>query len=135
MQKGIGWIVLALVVAVAGGGYAAYRAKHRAAPVTYKTAPVEKRHIVGRVTASGTLSALVTVQVGTQVSGRIQKLLVDFNSPVKQGQLVAKIDPSLFEAAVQQAQANYQSAKAGVATAEANALNADKQHARTQALR
>jgi HlyD family secretion protein len=72
--------------------------------------------------------------VGTQVSGRVLKLFVDFNSPVKKGQLVAKIDPSLFEAAVSQAQANYLSAKAGVATAEANALNADKQHARTQAL-
>jgi HlyD family secretion protein len=134
MRKRIGWIVFAVVIIAALGGYAAYRAKHHAAPVAYKTTPIEKRHIMGRVTASGTLSALVTVQVGTQVSGRIQKLFVDFNSPVKQGQIVAKIDPSLFEAAVQSSQANYLQAKAGVATAEANALNADKQHTRTKAL-
>jgi HlyD family secretion protein len=134
MQKRIGWIVLVVALVAAGGGYLTYRVKHRPPEVTYKTAPLEKRSIVGRITASGTLSALVTVQVGTQVSGRIQKLLVDFNSPVKQGQLVAKIDPALFEAAVGQAQANYQSAKAGVTTAEANALNADKQYARTKAL-
>jgi HlyD family secretion protein len=135
MQKRIGWIVVPVTLVAAGGGYAAYRNGHRPPEVTYKSAPVEKRHIVGRVTASGTLSALVTVQVGTQVSGRIQKLFVDYNTPVKQGQIVAKIDPSLIEASVRQAQANYLSAKAGVATAQANALNADKQHARTQALR
>ncbi len=134
MQKRIGWIVVLVAILAAAIGYAGYRLKHKPPEVTYKTAAVDKRHIVGRVTASGTLSALVTVQVGTQVSGRVQKLFVDFNSPVKQGQLVAKIDPSLFEAAVQQAQANYLSAKAGVATADANAVNADKQHARTKAL-
>jgi HlyD family secretion protein len=77
----------------------------------------------------------VTVQVGTQVSGRIQKLFADFNSTVKRGELVAKIDPQMFDASVQQAQANYLSAKASVATAEATALNADRQYARTKALR
>ena len=101
----------------------------------YKTAAVEKRRIVGKVTASGTLSALVTVQVGTQVSGRVAKLYADFNSNVKQGQLVAKIDPQLFEASVQQNQAAYQQALAGVATADANALVADKILARTKALK
>ena len=100
--------------------------------ISYKTASVERRNIVGRVTASGTLSAIVTVQVGTQVSGRIQKLFADFNSVVTKGELVAKIDPALFDASVQQAQANYLAAKAGVTTAEANALAADKQYARTK---
>jgi HlyD family secretion protein len=77
----------------------------------------------------------VTVQVGTQVSGRVSKLFADFNSQVKKGDPVAKIDPQLFEAAVQQAQANYLQAKAGVATAQANALAADKAYARTKALK
>ena len=95
----------------------------------------EKHRIVGKVTASGTLSALVTVLVGTQVSGRIQKLYADFNSKVKKGELVAKIDPQLFEAAVAQSQANYLQAKASVANAEAQAKNADLQLARTKALR
>jgi HlyD family secretion protein len=134
MKKRITWIVALIVVAAGAFAFWRYRSSHKAADVTYKTAPVEKRHIVGRVTASGTLSALVTVQVGTQVSGRVQKLFADFNSPVKKGQLVAKIDPQLFEASVQQAQANYLQAKAGVATAEANGMNADKQLARTKAL-
>jgi HlyD family secretion protein len=134
MKKRIPWILTLLAIAAAGLGYWRYRVMHRAPEVQYKTAPVERRHIVGRVTASGTLSALVTVQVGTQVSGRIQKLYADFNTPVTKGELVAKIDPPLFEAALQQSQANYAAAKAGVATAEASALNADKQYARTKAL-
>jgi HlyD family secretion protein len=135
MKKSIIWGLVVLLVVASAMGVWRWRAAHRPPDVQYKTAPVEKRHIVGRVTASGTLSAIVTVQVGTQVSGRIQKLYADFNSQVKQGQLVAKIDPQLFEAALQQAQANFLQAKAGVATAEASALNADKQFARTKALR
>jgi len=134
MKKTIGWLVALVVVVAVGFGVWRYRKAHAAPAVTYKTAPVTRRHIVGRVTASGTLSALVTVQVGTQVSGRIQKLYADYNSQVKKGELVAKIDPQLFEAALQQAQANYLQAKAGVAEAKAAASNADKVDARTKAL-
>jgi HlyD family secretion protein len=129
-----GLLALVIGLGAAGVGVWQYRLHHKTPEVTYRTAPVERRNIVARVTASGTLSAIVTVQVGTQVSGRIQKLFADFNSQVTQGQLVAKSDPALFEASVQQAQANYLSAKAGVATAEASALAADKQYARTKAL-
>src|SRR5580698_3229031 len=135
MKKRLIWLALLLLVVGGGVGAWRWRAAHRVAPIAYKTAPVEKRRIVGKVTASGTLSALVTVQVGTQVSGRIQKLFADFNSEVKKGELVAKIDPQLFEAAEQQAQANYLSGKAGVVTAQANALAADKAYARTKALK
>ncbi|HEY8041277.1 MAG TPA: efflux RND transporter periplasmic adaptor subunit [Polyangiaceae bacterium] len=134
MKKRIPWIVLLLALVAGGVWYWRYRSAHATPLVQYKTAPVEKRHIVGRVTASGTLSAIVTVQVGTQVSGRIQKLFADFNSQVKKGQLVAKIDPQIFEASVQNAQANYMSAQAGLVTAQANASNADKQYARVKAL-
>ncbi|HEX8792663.1 MAG TPA: efflux RND transporter periplasmic adaptor subunit [Polyangiaceae bacterium] len=134
MKRFLPWVV-ALVVLVGGGlGWWRWHVAHASVAPTYKTAPVEKRHIVGKVTASGTLSALVTVQVGTQVSGRIQKLFADFNSQVKKGEIVAKIDPQLFEAAVQQSQANYLQAKAGVATAQAQASAADKVLARTTAL-
>jgi HlyD family secretion protein len=135
MRARIGWVALAIALLSAGLGYWQYRRMHRPNEVEYKTVAVDRKHIVAKVTASGTLSAIVTVQVGTQVSGRIQKLFADFNSPVKKGELVAKIDPQLFEASVQQAQANYLSAKAGVTTAEAGALNADKQYARAKALR
>src|SRR5579863_5696137 len=109
------WMWLALVALIAGGGFAWWKwhSAHQQLAISYKTAPVQKRRIVGQVTASGTLSALVTVQVGTQVSGRVQKLYADFNSQVKKGDLVAKIDPALFEATVQQAQANFLASKAG----------------------
>ena len=135
MKKSIGW-TLAVVAVGAGSAQAwRYHVSHRPPDVTYKTAPVERRNIVGKVTASGTLSSIVTVQVGTQVSGRVSKLYADFNSHVKKGELVAKIDPQLFEASVQQAQAGYLAAQAGVETANANASNADKQYARTKALK
>jgi HlyD family secretion protein len=134
MKFRTGWLALGLTLCAGGVGYWQYRVHHQAPEVSYKTATVERRNIVGRVTASGTLSALVTVQVGTQVSGRIQKLFADFNSTVTKGELVAKIDPALFEASVQQVQANYMAAKAGVITAEASALAADKQYDRTKAL-
>jgi HlyD family secretion protein len=135
MKKALLWTLALLVLA--GVGYAGWRwrAQHSTVLPTYKTAPVDRRRVVGKVTASGTLSALVTVQVGTQVSGRIQKLFVDYNSQVKKGQIVAKIDPQLIEASVQQGQASYLQAKAGVASALANAQAADKAHARTQALK
>src|SRR5450631_3856820 len=130
MKKRLIWIAVLLLLVGGGFGLWRWRSAHQAPAVTYKTAPVDKHRIVGRATASGTLSALVTVQVGTQVSGRIQKLFADFNSKVTAGQLVAKIDPQIFEASVQQARANYLSAKAGLALAEANSLNADRQFAR-----
>ena len=65
---------------------------------------------VAKVTATGTLSAIVTVQVGSQVSGRVAALHADFNSPVKKGQLIAKIDPQLFQASLEQARANHAAA-------------------------
>ncbi|HEY8086462.1 MAG TPA: efflux RND transporter periplasmic adaptor subunit [Polyangiaceae bacterium] len=135
MKKRIVWIALLLVLVAVGVGGWQWRAAHLPPEVQYKTAPVEKRHIVGKVTASGTLSSIVTVQVGTQVSGTVRHLYADFNSHVKKGELVAKIDPQLFEAALQNSQANYLQAKASVATATASAANADKQYARTKALK
>jgi HlyD family secretion protein len=135
MKKSLPWIVALLVLVAGGFGWWRWHVAHASVAPTYKTASVDKKHIVGKVTASGTLSALVTVQVGTQVSGRIQKLYADYNSQVQKGELVAKIDPQLFEAAVQQSQANYLQAKAGVATAVATASAADKVLARTKALK
>ncbi len=134
LKKRIPLLVGLLVVG--GGGFAFWRYETTRPPpaVHYKTAPIVKKTIVGRVTASGTLSAIVTVQVGTQVSGRIQKLFVDFNSPVKKGELVAKIDPQLFQAAADQAQANYLAANAAVAKATSDAKIAQIQLDRTKAL-
>jgi len=100
----------------------------------FETAAVQRGRLTSRVTATGTLSALVTVQVGTQVSGRIAQLNVDFNSPVKKGQLIAKIDPQLFEAALEQGRANYIEAKANLAKSKAQALDAQRQLTRGDVL-
>ncbi len=104
------------------------------APISYQTTTVDRGPIAAKVAANGTLSALVTVQVGSQVSGRIDKLYADFNSPVKKGQVVARIEPYLFEAAVAQAKANYTSAQANLDKAIAQRIDADRQWTRAQEL-
>ncbi len=100
----------------------------------YETRAVSRGRVAAAVTASGTLSALVTVEVGSQVSGRVQALHADFNSVVKKGQVVARIDPSIFESQVAQARANEQVALASVRGAEASRAEAKRQHDRTRAL-
>ncbi len=93
----------------------------------FQTVVAERGDIVSRVSTSGSLSAVVTVEVGSQVSGRIQELFADFNSPVKRGQRIAKIDPSLFEAAVVQAEANVTAARANVTRLKVQADDAERQ--------
>lgn len=134
MRKVLPWLLV--LVAVAGVAFGVWRwRKASATPeIAWKTAPVEKRRIAARITASGTLQATVTVQIGAQVSGRIQKLNADFNSTVKKGQLLAKLDPQLFQAALEQANANFLSAKAGLTRAEAQQKDADLVFARAQKL-
>lgn len=80
----------------------------------YFTAKVERGDITQVVQATGTINAVITVQVGSQVSGTIQKLFVDFNSQVKQGQVVAQIDPAIFHAQLLQAEADQADAEASV---------------------
>jgi HlyD family secretion protein len=128
------WLVVPLCLGGAAYGYWQYQKSHQPPPVTFQTTAIEKRSIVGKVTATGTLQARVTVQVGAQISGRIQKLFADYNSTVKKGDVVAKIDPTLFEAALAKEQANYMSAKAAVDKAKAQAELADKKLARLKAL-
>src|SRR5439155_577492 len=126
------------VLAVLGGGgaYAIWWYVDSSARPAFRfeTVTVDRGRITASVTATGTLSALVTVQVGSQVSGRISKIYVDFNSPVRKGQLVARIDPALFVAAVEQGRANVLSAKANLATAEAKRYDAQKQYERAKTL-
>jgi HlyD family secretion protein len=92
----------------------------------YVTDAVARGDVISRVSASGSLSAVVTVEVGSQVSGRIQALYADFNSVVKKGQRIAKIDPALFEAAVAQAAANVTAARGNLARLEAQAEEAER---------
>lgn len=86
----------------------------------YVTARVDRGDIESTVTTTGNLNAVITVQVGSQVSGNILALYADFNTKVKKGQLVALIDPAPFQAAVDQAKATYNSAEAAVGTAQAS---------------
>jgi HlyD family secretion protein len=128
------WVISILVIAGLAFGVWRYRGGTGKSPLRYETAKVERGRITAKVTATGTLSALVTVQVGSQVSGRIQQIFVDFNSAVKKGQLIAKIDPQLFEAAVEQARANYVAAQGNLTKAQAQALDAERQYQRSRAL-
>jgi HlyD family secretion protein len=86
----------------------------------YLTAKVQRGDIRDEVEATGIVNAVVTVQVGSQVSGTIAKLNVDFNSRVHRGDIIALIDPALFDGALQQSTADLQTAKANVAAVEAN---------------
>ena len=88
--------------------------------VTFETSPVLRGDMVEHVTASGSLGAVTSVDVGSQVSGKISGLYADFNSTVKKGQLVAEIDPSLYDAALRQAEGELASAQAGVILKRAN---------------
>jgi HlyD family secretion protein len=100
----------------------------------FRTDPVTKGTIQQTVTATGSVNAVTTVLVGTQVSGTIKTLYVDFNSRVKKGQLIAQIDPSTFESQVQQAQANLLSAQANMEKAEAGLVDAKRTFERNKEL-
>jgi HlyD family secretion protein len=106
-------VVTVLVLAVlGGGGYWYYRYSRAPVAPTVTTAAVTRGDIVETVGATGTLQAVTTVQVGTQVSGTIQQLYADFNSLVKKGQVLARLDPSLFQTQIEQARANLVRAQA-----------------------
>lgn len=129
-KKALLGIVSVLVLGVVGFFAWRYHKAHEVPVAKYVTAPVTRRDVLAKVTATGTLAATVTVTVGTQVSGRVDSLHADFNSTVKKGELIATIDPLLFQAAVEQAQANMVSAKANLTKAQATSLDADRQYAR-----
>jgi HlyD family secretion protein len=107
-------MMAALALAMASG------CKPAGGAVNYETAAVKRGGIVQHVTASGTLSAVVSVDVGSQVSGKIVALYVDFNSPVKKGQIVAEIDPTVYQATLRQAEGELASAQADVTLKKQN---------------
>jgi len=112
------WLVLLLTLIVAGAGYLFWSKKSDVPQ--YRTATIEKGRLVASVAATGTLQPVVSIQVGSQVSGQLKEVLVDFNSLVKKNQLIARIDPESFEYRVRQAQADLDAARAQVATQQAN---------------
>lgn len=128
------WPWLALLSVAAAGSILWMRTSLGTKRLRYDTATVTQRPITSRVTANGTLSALVTVQVGSQVSGRIQELFADFNSRVRKGQVLARLDPELFRAAVDAARANLAAAAGSLTQARARATVAKLTLQRTQVL-
>ncbi len=114
-----------LIVLAIGAGAGAYYIRRGGPDVQVNTSPITRGDIVDTVGASGTLQAVTTVQVGSQVSGNISFLGADFNSIVKKGQVIARLDPSLFEAQLQQARANLQQTRANLTKSESD-LNRSK---------
>ncbi len=123
-KRGIVVLVLAAGVLAVAGWFLLARLRGGQAAPELATAPAQRTDVVLQVTATGTLSPVVTVQVGSQVSGRIKELLVDYNSKVEAGQVIARIDPELFQSAVNQARARLRSAQAALARNQAVAANA-----------
>ncbi len=111
--------LLLAAVAVGAGVWGYLYAQDEGGAPKYRTERAERGPIVAAVSATGNLNAVTTVQVGTQVSGQIKELHADFNSVVRKGQVIARIDPATFEAKVKQARADVDSAKANVLNQEA----------------
>ncbi len=107
------------VIILAGSGWFYKRADGSEAPI-YRIATIERGNVKSTVSATGTLSAVQTIQVGTQVSGQIAAINVDFNAHVRKGQLLARIDPTLQNQAVEEAQAQLERALATLEQAQAD---------------
>ena len=122
MKKKIIILSIIAIVIIATGLFFYLRGNGK--NTAYKTEKVSRGEIKSVVTATGTVNAVTTVSVGTQVSGTIKRLMVDYNSPVKKGQLLAQIDPSTVQAQVDQANANLWSAKATMEKAAVATLDA-----------
>jgi HlyD family secretion protein len=103
-------------------------------PITFSTVPVGKGAIAAQVTANGTLSAVGTVQVGAQVSGRVVELHADFNDKVKKGQIIAKLDEAVLKAQIDSSAASLALAAANVNKAEVGVLDAERQLKRQKTL-
>ena len=107
------WILIVVIVAACLGGYFYFRHGH-VADLSFNTAPVTRGELTNSVTATGILNPVVNVTVGSQVSGRISILNVDFNSPVTKGEVLAEIDPATYQATVEQVTADLANAKANL---------------------
>ncbi|HEY1489761.1 MAG TPA: efflux RND transporter periplasmic adaptor subunit, partial [Verrucomicrobiae bacterium] len=123
-KSGGGWkwviIILTAGVVVAGGVWHFKRGKNDAPQ--YQTTAVTRGGLTQMVTATGTLNPVVNVTVGSQVSGRISKLYVDYNSMVKSNEVIAEIDPSTYQAAVEQSAADLANAKANLELQQVQAV-------------
>jgi HlyD family secretion protein len=130
MKRIVSLVVVGLLVGAGVWGY--FYTQSRGNAPKYRTARVERGPLTAAVSATGNLNAVTTVQVGSQVSGQIKELLADFNTLVKKDQVIARIDPEIFEAKVNQARADVAAAQAAVINQEAQVqkARADVENAR-----
>ena len=119
------WVYAAVVVLLATVAAGIWRWQAKAPAPEWGTAEVRRGTITKSISATGKVDALTTVSVGSQVSGTVAEIYVDYNSPVKKGQIIAKLDPSQLQAQVTQATANQLSANAAIQTAQNSVLSAD----------
>lgn len=117
-------IIITVVIVIGIAAFLGLRNKGNAPQ--FRTEKATRGDITSTVTATGTVNAVTTVLVGTQVSGTIKQIFVDFNSKVAKGQLIAQIDPALFEAQVDQAKANVVTAKANLAKADVSVVDSQR---------
>jgi len=127
-------LTFVVLAALAGGGIFYYRTSHAEQPATPITAAVTRGDVVAKVDATGTLAPVTTVQVGSQVSGTIKALHADYNSKVKKGQVVAELDPSLFQTQVDQARSTLIKAQADADRAKVELDDATSKARRAQEL-
>lgn len=129
------WLISIVIVIAVGGGGMWYWWTSGAPPIHYKTALVDRGPITAIVTATGTINPVVSVQVGSQVSGKVAQLFADFNSKVERGQILAQIDQKPFKARLSQARAAVKSARGNLARAKVLAIQRKREFDRMAALR
>ena len=126
---------LAAVAVLAAAGVAAYFTLGKAPQESqYRTAKVERGEILDSITATGNINAVTTVSVGSQISGTIQQIFVDYNSRVRKGQVIAQIDPRLLESALVQSRANLENAKATLEKAQLAIIDTERTYRRNAEL-
>src|SRR5437879_9429576 len=127
-------VTVLVIIAAIGAGAGAYYIRRGAPDVQVQTSPISRGDIIDTVGATGTLQAVTTVQVGSQVSGNIAWLGADFNSIVHKGQVIARLDPSLFQAQVEQARANLVKSQADLERNKVALADAEQKYTRAKEL-
>src|SRR5213078_3260173 len=125
-------IIIILIIAAVGAGAGAYYMRRNTGELQVNTQPVTRGEIIDTVGSTGTLQAVTTVQVGSQVSGNIAWLGADFNSIVHKGHVIARLDPSLFQAQVEQARANLVRSQADVEHNKVALTDAEQKYTRAK---
>ena len=131
-MKASRWVGAAALAALLAGGGWWFVVRDTTPAMSFRTAKIERGSLQAAVSATGTVTPVQQVQISSQVSGQIRELYVDFNSQVKQGQLIAQLDPQTYEYRVRQATADVEATRASVLTAQANVQSALAQVARAQ---